>query len=90
MAVNIWQTVNTWASGGGGGSIPASSRGTIQEIYTYLLTQGYSGNLNDVLTAWLSSEGHLGTYNDKWLTYLRSLGYTGSFSDIYASWREEG
>lgn len=66
--------------------IPVASRGSYSDIYKYLLTQGYKGDLNDVLNLWLEDEGYSGAFNDKFYRYLGSLGFSGALPDRRYKW----
>ena len=66
--------------------IDVTSRGSYSSIYKFLLTQGYEGDINDVLNKWLEDEGHLGAFNDKFYDYLEAQGFSGSLPDMRYSW----
>ncbi|GAF99384.1 unnamed protein product, partial [marine sediment metagenome] len=60
------------------------------EIAVYLRTQGYVGNNNDVIMAWLetilSTEGQM---QDLWFQYLKTEYPTAeTFNDAYKLWKD--
>lgn len=70
-------------------SIPVESRTTYTKIYTYLLSQDYRGDINDVLNEWLEGEGYSGAFNDKFYGYLEAQGFSGALPDMRTSWRKD-
>jgi len=88
MAVNIWESVNTWL-GGGGGDVPPLSRGSYYDISSYLKTQGFTGTTNEIIFKWLVSEGVAGTqFNELFNNYWEGLGYTGAYNDKWKKWKD--
>lgn len=66
--------------------IPVLSRGSPSSICVYLLTQGYTGNINDVIYKYLGDEGHFGSLPDRWKSYLEAEGFSGSVADMRIKW----
>lgn len=58
------------------------------EWVRYLHSEGYSGNINDMMRAALQAEVASGSsnLNDLWVGYLRAEGYTGSINDMMYQW----
>lgn len=70
--------------------VPVSSRRNMSTLANYLRTQGYSGQNNDIIVAWLLSEGiDKGSLNDMMYDYLGTLGYIGTYRDRWYAWRED-
>lgn len=71
-----------------GEGIPLESRGSLIELHSYLVTQGYTGPVNQTISNWLSDLGYDNSFNQALFNYLRDLGYTGSLPVKLYKWKQ--